>query len=189
MRKFTDRITLGALCGLLAGVPPKMFNALEYHKGLTDERYSQTASSVLLPRTAAMSHSTGSKIIAALVNNTVVGVSGVIIAYLLSLSGRDRAVMKGAFFGAVEWIFIWGLAGRLGLKVMSRKPLTHILSFIDHVMFGAGTAALVSRLGDDSLFPDTGTLAPGEKLPLASNSPQRLWLRRKRPGERLKGSA
>ncbi len=35
----------------------------------------------------------------------------------------------------------------------SKKPLTALLSFGDHLIFGAVTATLVSKLGDDSLFP------------------------------------
>jgi hypothetical protein len=189
MIKFKDYISLGMFCGVLAGVPPRMFNAMEYREGLTDERYNQTAASFLLPRIGLMPYSRGSRTAAALVNNAVAGVSGVLIAYLLSLSGRDRAVMKGAFFGAAAWMVFRGLAGGLGLKTMSIKPLTHMLSFVNHVIFGAGTAALVAKLGDGSMFRETDTPDLKEKSPLASYAPQRLWLRRRPRAKRLKGYA
>ncbi|MEW6171447.1 MAG: hypothetical protein AB1510_00040 [Bacillota bacterium] len=189
MIRLKDRIVLGACCALLASLPPKLANTIEYRLGLTDEQYNQTASSLLLSKSQARSNSTESKIVGSLINNTVVAASGVIICYLLSISGRDKAVLKGAGFGAIQWVGVWGLTGRLGLKVWSKKPLTHILSFIDHLIFGAGTAWLVSKLGDDSLFPDTRALGPEEKLPLVSNPPRKLRLSTRRRRRLIKGSA
>lgn len=189
MIRLKDRIVLGACCALLASLPPKLANTIEYRLGLTDEQYNKTGSSFLLPRDAVKSNSTASKVVGSLVNNTTVGFSGVVLAYLLSMSGRDKAVLKGAGFGAIQWVGVWGLTGRLGLKVWSKKPLTHILSFIDHLIFGAGTAWLVSKLGDDSLFPDTRALGPEEKLPLVSNPPRKLRLSTRRRRRLIKGSA
>lgn len=169
MNKIKDRVILGTVCALITAIPVKLTNGLEYRLGLTDEQYNQTGSSLILPESVAKSNSIASKVIGAFVNNTMVGVSGVLMSYLLSVTGRDQAIVKGAGFGAVEWIGIWGISAKLGLKVKSKKPLTHILSFIDHVIFGAGTAWLIAKVGDDSLFPDIKVTGPGQKLPLVSN--------------------
>lgn len=177
MKKIKDRVIIGASSALLAAILGRLVNGLEYRHGLTDEQYNQTGSSLLLPKNMAKSNSLESKIIGSLVNNTMVSVSGTLISYLLSITGRDSAILKGAGFGAVEWVGIWGISARLGLKVNSKKPLTHILSFIDHVMFGANTAWLISRFGDDSLFPDT-KVKPGQKLQLISDPPQPIFVKK-----------
>ncbi|MEW6182627.1 MAG: hypothetical protein AB1500_05540 [Bacillota bacterium] len=189
MKKFKDRIVLGVCCALLASLPPKLANTIEYRLGLTDEQYNQTGSSFFLPKEEAKSNSMASKVVGSLVNNTVVGFTGVVLAYLLSISGRDRAVIKGALFGALEWVAIWGLTGKLGMKVRSRKAATHLLSFFDHVIFGAGTAWLVSKLGDDSLYPDMKVSSPEEKLPIVPTPPRKLTLSPRRRRRLLKGTA
>ncbi|MHB1127947.1 MAG: hypothetical protein ACYC2T_13530 [Bacillota bacterium] len=168
MLKFKDRVLLGAACALLTAPISLHINAAEYRHGLTDEQYSQTGASIILPHDYAKKNTKEGKLIGSLVNNVMISVSGVAIAYILSITGRDKAMIKGAGFSALEWITLWGLTGKIGLKVRSKKPLTHILSFVDHVIFGSVTALLVSKLGDNSLFPDNH-VKPGHKLPLISN--------------------
>lgn len=151
--KIKDRIVLGAVSGLLAGVPGRLINAVEYKAGLTDLKYQQQATSLFIPKNK--SGTLHGKILASLVNNTNVSITGVIICYLLSASGRDHAIIKGAGVGAFSWVIINGVVSNLGLKNKYKKPLSPILSFFDHVILGSLTGLLVSKLGDDSLFPET----------------------------------
>jgi len=97
----------------------------------------------------------------------MVSVTGTVITYILSVTGRDKAMIKGAGLGIMQWIGIWGLLPKLGLTVKSNKPLTHILSFVDHAIFGATTGLLASKIGDDSLFSDS-EIKEDEKLPLTA---------------------
>lgn len=53
------------------------------------------------------------------------------------------------------------------MKVRSKKPKTHILSIIDHLIWGMQMGFLISKLGHDSLFPDK-KVKKGEKLPLVA---------------------
>ncbi|MHB1420408.1 MAG: hypothetical protein ACYCX4_12640 [Bacillota bacterium] len=165
MIKIKDRIVVGALSGFLSIIPIKYLNAYEYRRGWTDETYMQSGSSLLLPEGKAKAKTLENKIIGSLVHNTMTAISGSFIAYMLSITGRDMAMFKGAGFSAFEYLSIWGVAARLGLKLQSKKPMTYTLSFLDHVLFGAATAKLISKLGDDSLFPDLKA-KPGEKLPI-----------------------
>lgn len=167
MRKIRDRIILGAVCGLIASVAAKVPNAIEYKAGLTDMRFNQPAASLFLSNREAKSNSIESKVIASLVNNTMVSATGTLVTYMLSITGRDKAMLKGAGVGIMQWIGIWGLLSKLGLTVKSSKPLTHMLSFVDHAAFGASMGLLASKLGDDSLFPDK-QVTSDEKLPLTA---------------------
>lgn len=171
MRKIRDRIVLGTICGIIASFAGIIPNAIEYKAGLTDMRFNQPAASLFLSKRDAKSNRMESRIIGAMVNNTMVSLTGTMVTYLLSVTGRDKAVLKGAGVGIMQWIGIWGLLSRLGVTVKSNKPLTHMLSFLDHAAFGASVGLLASKLGDDSLFPDKKP-AKGEKLPLAGTSQQ-----------------
>ncbi|KUO49815.1 MAG: hypothetical protein APF76_00800 [Desulfitibacter sp. BRH_c19] len=167
MRKITDRIILGMVSGLIAGIPGRLINSAEYRAGYTDLRYNHLASSLFIPKNKT--NSTEGKLLAAFVNNINVSSVGVVISYLLSATGRDKAVVKGMGVAAISWIMINGLVSNLGLKIKSKRPLSPILSLADHLIFGSLTGFLVSKLGDDSLFPDKE--GKGEnKLPLISTN-------------------
>lgn len=167
MKKIKDRILLGVLSAAIPGAFARLTNAFEYRRGWTDELYSQTGSSFILTEKIAKTNSLESKVIGSLVNNTTTSVAGIGISYLLSATGRDNALLKGAGVGAMQWLALWGITGKIGLKVRSKKPMTHFLSFIDHVVSMANTALLVSVLGDDSLFPDKKK-KEDERIPLIS---------------------
>ncbi|HWI55273.1 MAG TPA: hypothetical protein VNT57_06250 [Desulfobacteria bacterium] len=171
MKKIKDRIILGALSGLIAGAIGRAINAVEYKAGLTDLRFNHHGASLFLPHKEAKANTIEGKIISSVVNNTMTSATGAMITYMLSITGRDYAMFKGAGVGIMQWIGIWGIFSKLRLTVKSNKPLTHILGCIDHVVFGATIGLLVSKLGDDNLFPDT-QIKKGKKLPLIATNQQ-----------------
>ena len=50
MFKIKDRILLGVVSSLLAGVPPKIINNFEHKSGLVDVKYQDMAASLILPQ-------------------------------------------------------------------------------------------------------------------------------------------
>lgn len=162
MKKITDRIFLGLICGVITGFPGRMLNTIEYHLGITDVKYGQTAANLFLPKDKV--NTKEAQITASLNNHIGLGILGSCIVYLLSATGRDHAAIKGMGVGASAWVAVYGLAVRFGVDVRSKKPLAPVLSFIDHALFGALCGVLVSKLGDDSLFPKPQ--AKKENIPL-----------------------
>lgn len=152
--------------GLIAAIPGKYINAIESRRGLTDMRYNRLSVNLFTPRNHV--DSKNEKVLAAIAINTSSGFMGVLVAYLLSLTGRDHAVVKGAGAAAFAWMAVNGLLGSQVLKERNKDPKAPILSFIDHLINGGLCGFLVSKLGDDSLFPDTKKLAKNEKLPTMS---------------------
>lgn len=150
--KIRDRIILGVISGLIAGIPGRLINAVEYKENLTDIRYNQLAASLFIPKNKT--NTIEGKALASFVNNINLGVVGVMTTYILSLTGRDKAIIKGMGTGAISWIMLNGVVSNLGLGIKSKKPISPILSFADHVIFGLLTGYLISKLGDDALFPD-----------------------------------
>lgn len=114
MKKIKDRVILGSVSALIPAAIGRLINGYEYRKGWTDEMYAQSASSMILPKSNARSNSVESKIIGSFINNSLVCLVGTITTYFLSVTGRDKAVLKGAGVGAMFWITNWGLTGKLG---------------------------------------------------------------------------
>jgi len=70
--------------------------------------------------------------------------------------------------GGLAWVTINGFIGSQILKRKSKNSIPPILSFLDHMINAGLCGILVSKLGDDSLFPDTKSLKLKEKLPTIS---------------------
>ncbi|MDT3700650.1 MAG: hypothetical protein RO469_14660 [Thermincola sp.] len=164
MKKIKDRILLGAVSGFLAGLPADFLNKIENKLGLTDRSYDEMASSLF----AHKNKSTTGKVLGSFANQTLNCSAGVLTAYTLSATGRDHAVLKGIGVGVLYWFALYGVTSGSGMLPKSKKPLTSLLGFVDHIVGGATIGLAVSRLGDDSLFPDQPNPKPGQKLPLVS---------------------
>lgn len=169
MRKIKDRIFLGIITGIIAGVPGRLLNAWEHNNGQTDIKYGHMASSLFIPK--EKTNTTEGKIIGSITNHINISLTGVLVTYLLSATGRDKAIIKGLGVSSVAWLAIYGLSSRLGVTAKNKKPLSPILSFIDHLTLGGLSGLIVSKLGDDALFPDNIKTNNKEKIPLiATNS-------------------
>ncbi|MFZ5944901.1 MAG: hypothetical protein ACOYVD_12370 [Bacillota bacterium] len=163
MKKISDRIFLGIISGIIGGIPGRLLNALEYRLALTDFKYGQLASSLFLPPRNI--NNSKARIVGSIANHTGIALIGVLITYLLSITGRDKAILKGLGISSSAWLFVYGLVARIGLPIKTKRPLSPILSFIDHATLGIFTALIVSKIGDASLFPDTHN-TNGKKLPI-----------------------
>lgn len=171
MKRISDRILLGIVTGIICGIPGRVVNDLEYHSGLTDIKYGQMASSLFMPKNKV--NTKEGIIIASITNHTMISITGVLITYLLSATGRDKAMVKGMGVTSSIWVAIFGLASRFNLTLTSKKPLSSILSFIDHAIFGALCGIFAAKVGDDTLFPDNKVKGKDSKLPLIYTNAER----------------
>lgn len=177
MNKIKDRLILGTISGILGSQPAKLLNTLEHKMGLIDAPYSQVASRLFNTKDKV----TKAVVLSALINNINVSVAGVVITYVLSMTGRDKAILKGTGVGCVLWDL-----NNVVSKIKTKQPLTPLLSFIDFVTFGALTGLLVSKLGDNSLFPDKIIKQQDEILVVYNGGSQSNELGKKRvSGKRL----
>ena len=168
--KIKDRIILGAISGILLSWPLRIVNALEYKLGLIDMRYDQISSALFIPR--KQKDTLRGIALGEIINIMNTGVVGVITSYILSLTGRDKAIIKGLGVGSMSWVFINGLIANLSLKIKSKNPITPFLALFDHAIWGALCGLFISKFGDDSLFPDAD-IRKQEKIPVVyTSSPQ-----------------
>ncbi|MEW6622766.1 MAG: hypothetical protein AB1420_06530 [Bacillota bacterium] len=168
MRKIKDRILLGTVCGIASATIGKYINAAEYKLGLTDVQYNQLAATLFMPKNKI--NTPKGKLLGGIINNINVGSVGVLISYILSATGRDKAALKGMGVTAITWVMINGLLAKQVLGVKSKKPLTPFLSLFDHLFYGYLTATMISKFGDDRLFPEPAKKSE-KKLPLIALRP------------------
>ncbi|UWG97948.1 hypothetical protein LPY66_03835 [Dehalobacter sp. DCM] len=92
----------------------KVLNNFEYHKKLTDTKYGEMASNLFFPKIKTDTRE--GKFIGYIITQINLGLTGVIISYLLSATGRDKAVIKGVGVTTSAWLFYYGVASRLSTK-------------------------------------------------------------------------
>jgi hypothetical protein len=168
MSKVKDRIFLGIVTGAISSLPGRLLNAFEYRIGLTEAKYGQMAANLFIDKKQV--DTMKGRAIGAVTNGILTAVAGTLAVYLLSATGRDKAAIKGMGIGLLFWLALFGLTPRAGVVEKPKKPLTSLFGLLDHLIFGCLCGLTASRLGDDSLFPDTGIHDRKEKLPLFSYS-------------------
>lgn len=167
MAKIKDRITLGIISGLIAAVPGTALDLIANKLRLSDYYYNH-ASTLFLPR--SKSNTLQGKIISALVNNISMCIMGVSTSYLLSATGRDKPIVKGIGVYSISWLAINGLIYKEILETKTKRPHSPIFSYLVHGISGAICGYSVSKLGDDSIFPDIKITSKKTKLPLIGNN-------------------
>lgn len=160
--KIKDRFLLGVVTGLIASIPGRVLNEIEYRMGLTEHTYEKAAGSIFVQHNEI--NTPAGKAIGIIANQALVATAGVATTYVLSATGRDNAVTKGIGIKMLYWMLLEGLPSNLGIAISHKKPQTPLLSILDHIIFGASCGYLASKLGDDSLFPDATP-----QLPLVAN--------------------
>jgi hypothetical protein len=150
MKKIQDRIFLGFVAGILGAIPGRFINKIEFGLGLTDSRYEEMAA-LLFVNKRDLDEAKG-KNVGRIANSLLASVLGVITTYVISRTGRDYAIFKGMGVTSLAWLGVYGLSTQSQIR-KSKKPGVALLSFFDHLIFGATAATLVLKLGDDSLFP------------------------------------
>lgn len=86
-------------------------------------------------------------------DSVVAGLVGVVTVYVLSITGQDRAKLKGALTGQTVWTALYGVLGTMGAtKVYPVSPGTVLSEFAAHSAYGAVTTFLATKLGDPGLF-------------------------------------
>ncbi|WP_425800402.1 hypothetical protein ACHOLT_10580 [Desulfitobacterium sp. Sab5] len=150
MKKISDRIFLGFVSGMLGAIPGRLLNKTEFKLGLTDSRYEEMAA-MLFVNKRDITKPKG-KNVGRIANSLLTSVVGVTTTYVLSKTGRDYAALKGIGITSLAWLGIYGLSTQAKVR-KSKKPGAALLSYLDHLILGATTATIISKLGDDTVFP------------------------------------
>ncbi|TYO91690.1 hypothetical protein [Desulfallas thermosapovorans] len=152
--KIKDRVLLGVVSGVLAGMPSLLLNIYEHKKGLVNMTYPQSAGTLSLKKSRI--NTIEGKIISHVTNAIGMSSSGVATTYIMSSTGRDHPILKGIGVHYLYGVILAAILPKFGL-VAKVKPKFPVLGLIEHTISGVLCGLLVARLGDDSLFPDKRT--------------------------------
>ncbi len=149
-----DKVMAGLTVGLLADSVKLIFNYACFSFGFTKTVFWQIAATRFLNRDDLFKPI--AYLIGAIVDLTTTAVLGVLFIFLLRLTGRAYLWIKGAGFGLVVWVGLFGtvLSQATATKLPS-EPATILVAAIAHLIFGLSLALFTKLL----VKPDSETWA------------------------------
>ncbi len=166
MKKITDRILLGIICGLSANIIKLAIGKAAMKLKCSDLDGPIKATGLLVP-----AHKIADRkgmLVGYIADSSIAAMIGVFTVYVLSMTGKDRALLKGTLIGKSMWTVLYGVLATFGAtKIAPVDPKTALTEFASHSVYGAAAAALAVRLGDERLFnggiPFSAAGTPGGK--------------------------
>ena len=112
------------------------------------------AASIFLPKYKAKYIPTKKTRIIGVVGDMIIGAMlGVGSVYMLSATGKDNHLLKGAGAGHAAWTSLYDVLARMGASgVYPMDEDTNLNGLISHTVYGLVTSESAVRLGDESLF-------------------------------------
>ena len=154
MQKIKDKMILGVLAGLGANVVKNVLGLTAMRFGLAEIDGPHRAAGLLVPPHKIADPK--GKLVGFIADSVMAGTLGVITLSGLSMFGKKHGVIKGGLAGAGMWTMLYGALGTLGAtKVNPVSPATVLAEFVEHSVFGAVTAVLITQMGDESIFNKT----------------------------------
>lgn len=160
MKKIKDRMLLGVIGGVAGNLVKLSLGYYFKKKKLAEIDGPERAAGMLVPPHTIFTKE--GKIVGYLADGAVGSLLGVSMVYLLSITGKNQGVLKGAATGQAMWTFLYGVLGTLGAtKVNAATPKTVLSEYISHTAYGLVTACVVLGLGEKGLFDGTIPLYAG----------------------------
>ncbi|MFA7468184.1 MAG: hypothetical protein WCY82_07960 [Desulfotomaculaceae bacterium] len=151
MIKIKDRLILGAIAGLGGNLIKLSIGKAAMKMNLAEVGGPERAAGMLVPGHKIVT--TEGKVVGYIADSVIAGLLGVTTVYALSITGKDKAITKGALSGEAAWTLLYGLLTTMGAtKVGPVGPKTVLSEVVSHTAYGAITAYLVTKLGDPGLF-------------------------------------
>jgi hypothetical protein len=152
--KIKDRLWLSLIAGLGGTVVKSLLIRGAKANKWAEFNGAETAAGMLLP--AHKIYTTSGKIVGEVANLIVGTLFSVPIIYVLSLTGKDKALTKGAALGSTFWVILYGSMANMGLStIRPAMPHTMLTQLFGHAVFGGTVSFIATTLGDPGLFDGT----------------------------------
>jgi len=162
LKKIKDRILLGAIAGLGANTVKTALGLTLMKKGWAEINGIHRAAGMLVPPHKIADPK--GRMVGILADNVIAGILGVCSVYILSVTGKNNAVIKGTLTGQAMWTSLYGVLGTLGAtKINPVSPDTVISEFVEHSVYGGVANIIATKLGDPGLFDGTIPLKPSSQ--------------------------
>ena len=149
MQRIKDRLILGLIAGFGANLVKEAIAETGVRSGLTKYTCRRMVPLLLLRKKDA--NTWKGKVLGTTTDFTVAGMTGVLITYVLSLTGKDYGPLKGAMVanGILDQVFNF-YAGLL--PEVRKDPNSNLVCRGIHTVFGVTAVYLITWLGNRSLF-------------------------------------
>jgi hypothetical protein len=172
MRKIKDRFVLGAIAGIGGNLAKLAISQVSFARGIAEITGPQRAAGMLVAGHRIMTPL--GQTAGFLADGAIAGLLGVLFTYMMSITGKDYALLKGSLGGEVAWTALYGTLATMGATtVKGVSPPTVVTEFMGHTAYGLAAAGLIAMLGDPGLF--------NSKVPISASGPlSSTWLGRLR---------
>lgn len=151
MKKITDRIVLGLLCGLIAEAPKLLSNEILVRLGLVQRRFGELVAGIFL--TSKETKTKSGILFGELGDVLMNSFLGIPIVYVLSFTGKDNYLLKSWMTSMVSFGIIRGMIANVGPgKAYPRDSRSNILMTASSSLWGLLVGWLAIRMGDSALF-------------------------------------
>lgn len=155
MHHIKDRLFLGLLAGLGANLVKEAIAETGVHSGLTKYTCRRMIPFILLNKKEAKTWK--GWVLGTTTDMTVAGLTGILLTYTLSFSGKDYSKLKGILVsnGILDQVFN---AFARTLPHVKKEPNSNLLCRGIHAVFGITAASIITSLGDPALFGENYSL-------------------------------
>lgn len=160
MYRIKDRLILGLIAGLGANLIKEAIAETGVYSGLTKYTCRRMIPQVLLNKKEAKTWK--GLALGTTTDMTIAGLTGILITYTLSFSGKDYSKLKGILVsnGLLDQVF--NVFTRF-LPDVKKEPNSNLLCRGVHAVFGITAASIITSLGDPALFGQNHSSLQGRK--------------------------
>ncbi|MEW6182502.1 MAG: hypothetical protein AB1500_04895 [Bacillota bacterium] len=177
--KVADRITLGLLLGFLSNIPKAILNEVFVQAGIEKKRFSEIVSGIFVTRKEAALKP--GAVFGMAGDFVVASILGVAYVFLLSKSGGDKRILKGAATGAAGFGLFRGMMAHLGARgTYPEDIITNAGMALTSTLWGLTAGGLSFLLADEGLFRGRRRVVDLTVRPLSSKVPPQQAIVRRR---------
>ncbi|MCK8818008.1 hypothetical protein MWH28_11635 [Natroniella sulfidigena] len=149
MFKINDKFLLGIIAAILASIPLNIIEYIGHQLNFNHYTIWDIATSLYFPEIDAPY----GFIIGLVTHYITIGLLGVIVVYLLYLTGTDYYLIKGLAVSLAAWILVFGIV--IHTPLVTLEPITtaeYMFHLILHAIFGPLTAWVALKLAEPELL-------------------------------------
>ncbi len=151
LHKIKDRMLLGVVSGLGSNIVKNGLNVTWRLMGWSDLGSQQRATGMFLPKRKLFTRK--GRFVGYFADSIVASLIGCATVSVMSITGKNKPVLRGSALGLSVWLLLYGGLGTLGAtKIFSKSPSTMLTELISHLAFGATSGLIIDKLGDEDLF-------------------------------------
>ncbi len=156
---------LGVVSGLTGNLAKTLIDEVSHRKKISQRTFRETAAGIWVNKRSEATNYKG-QLLGGLLDFGLASLGGIGIVKLFSKTGRDYVLTKGIISGITVGSTVTVLLSAFPQNKVKPKDAASNLSYmLAHAVYGVVTAAVVTTLGDPSLFdskPMNNYLSPTE---------------------------